>query len=88
MTFAPSTIIKKEFAVTCEDERARLLAESLGGARYGGQLHLTPARARKAAALYALGFSAVRQGREWCYQRGGSRLLTLDHAMMVVEVMQ
>lgn len=88
MSITRSTKFQDEFAVTVADDRAAGLLASFRPRRYSGVPHLTKAKARKLELLYRHGFSAVATESRLCYQRGeGGRLLTLDHAMMCVEVM-
>lgn len=88
MSITRSTRFQDEFAITTTDERGRGLLASFRPRRYSGVPHLTKAKARKLELLYRHGFSAVPSDSRLCYQRGPEgRLLTLDHAMMCVEVM-
>lgn len=88
MTITRSTRFQDEFTVTDCDERAAGLLASFRLRRYSGVPHLTKAKARKLELLYRHGFSAIRTDGRLCYRRGpAGRLLSLDHAMMCIEVM-
>lgn len=87
MSIERSTRFQDEFAVTTQDGRGAALLASFRPRRYSGVPHLTKAKARKLELLYRHGFTAVVSETRQCYQRGAGRLLTLDHAMMCVEVM-
>lgn len=89
MTIAPSQFIKGEFVITPSDERGRLIAESLHAGRFGQQLHLTSARAKKADMLYRFGFDAVkRPSGDYWYRRGRSKTMRLSDATRCIEAMQ
>lgn len=83
----PSPHIQGEFVVNDTGHRAANLAAALGAGRYHGLTHLTPARARKYAMLFDCGFEAVTVDGKWMFRRGASKALTLNKAVMCVEVM-
>lgn len=87
MILTPSPHFPDEFVVSTSDGRGASLVAALGCKTYQRLTHMTPARAKKASALYDLGFTAIGTDDGWRFIRSGSRQLTLDHAMMVVEVM-
>jgi hypothetical protein len=86
MTLTPCKYHPGELVVE-GDERDLLLAEAVGAQRFNRRWSLTPARARKFQLLCRWGFEAVHVNDRWLFRRGGSKLITLDHAMLFVEVM-
>lgn len=87
MTLTLSQYHRDEFVVENGDARDVALATAVGARQFNRQLHLTQARATKFHLLRDWGFEAVTVNGRWRYRRGTSRLLTLDHAMICIEVM-